>query len=171
MHRIAMMLTAALACGAAAAPTTKDASASLRIVGAPNGRTSISPADLEKLPRLKVDAVDHDGRKASFEGWALGDVLALTGIPRGKEFRGKALAGYATASAADGYRVVFALSELEPSIADKVVLLADRRDGAPLPASEGPLRVVVPSEKRPARWIRQVAAFAIGEPPAEEKTR
>jgi hypothetical protein len=155
---------AVLGCAAAAAP----AAPALKIAGAPNGRAFVALSDLEKLPRLKVEATDHDGRKARFEGWALGDVLALAGVPRGRQLRGPALATFVTASAGDGYWVVFALSELDPSITDKVVLLADRRDGAPLPASEGPLRVVVPAEKRPARWIRQVVAFAIGNPPEEK---
>jgi hypothetical protein len=38
-----------------------------------------------------------------------------------------------------------------------------------LPASEGPWRVVVPSEQRPARWIRQVVSFSIQNPPQEGK--
>jgi hypothetical protein len=155
------VLAAVLVLGGAARAATPAAPAEIKILGAPNGKVSIAAADLEKLPRLKVQAVDHDGRKAAFEGWALGDVLALTGVPRGKELRGPALATYVTAAASDGYRVVFALSELDASITDKVVLLADRRDGAPLPASEGPWRVVVPAEKRPARWIRQVISFTI----------
>ena len=36
-----------------------------------------------------------------------------------------------------------------------VVLLADHRDGQPLSTAEGPLRLVVPDEKRHARWVRQ----------------
>jgi hypothetical protein len=161
---LAALLAARAAAAAPAAPA-------LKIFGAPDGRASLSASDFAALPRLKVDAVDHDGRKAAFEGWALGDVLALTGLPRGKDLRGAALAVSVLAAAADGYRVVFALSELDPSVTDKVVLLADRRDGAPLGPAEGPWRVVVPSEKRPARWIRQVVSFAIQDPREDAKRR
>lgn len=132
------------ASGAAAAP----AAPALKLEGAPNGKTSIAAADLAQLPRLKVAAIDHDGTQASFEGWPLGEVLAASVV----------------AKAADGYRVVLALAELEPTITDKVVLLADRRDGKPLPASEGPWRLVIPSDKRPARWIRQIVSFTIVRP-------
>jgi hypothetical protein len=150
---------------AAAAPPAP----ALKIVGAPNGRTALSAADFAGIARVSVEAVDHDGKKAAFSGWPLGEVLALTGVPRGKDFRGPALATVVTASARDGYRVAFALAELEPSVTGKVVLLADVRDGKPLSDSEGPWRVVVPGEKRPARWIRQVASFAIGRASEEAK--
>jgi hypothetical protein len=40
-------------------------------------------------------------------------------------------------------------------------LLADQRDGKPLGANEGPLRAIVPGEKRHARWVRQVIALKI----------
>ncbi len=54
--------------------------------------------------------------------------------------------------AADGYRVVFS----QPDITDHVVLLADRNDGKPLDAKEGPYRLVVPHDKRHMLLVRQV---------------
>ena len=63
--------------------------------------------------------------------------------------------------AADGYKVVFALAEIDPDFATREVLLADKRDGKPLDAKEGPYRIVAPGDKRPARWIRQITAFKI----------
>jgi hypothetical protein len=75
--------------------------------------------------------------------------------------RGKKLATYLVVEAADGYRVVFALPELDPAYTDKVVLLADRRDGQPLSEKEGKLRIVVPDEKRQTRWARQVISLTV----------
>lgn len=75
--------------------------------------------------------------------------------------RGKALALYLLVEASDRYRVIFALAELDPLFTNRIVLLADRKDGSPLPASEGPLRIVIPEEKRHARWIRQIKALVI----------
>jgi hypothetical protein len=46
-----------------------------------------------------------------------------------------------------------------------VILLADRRDGQPLAAAEGPLRLVVPDEKRHARWVRQVRSCTVRRAP------
>jgi hypothetical protein len=103
----------------------------------------------------------HDGRESEFEGVALFDVLKSAGAKFGNELRGGELAKYLLVEASDGYRVVFALPELDPACTDRVVLLADRRDGKPLDGKEGPLRLVVPGEKRQARWVRQVTALTL----------
>jgi len=63
---------------------------------------------------------------------------------------------YVLVKARDGYAAVLALPEFDAGFTDRVILLADRRDGHPLDAVEGPLRLVVPDEKRRARWVRQV---------------
>ena len=63
--------------------------------------------------------------------------------------------------AADGYRAVFALPELDSAFTGGLVLLADRVDGRPLPAGVGPLRLVVPDERRHGRWVRQVIAVRV----------
>ena len=56
---------------------------------------------------------------------------------------------------------MFALVELSPELTDRVILLADTKDGEPLPPREGPFRIVVPGDKRPARWVRQVRAVTV----------
>ena len=63
--------------------------------------------------------------------------------------------------AADGYRVVFTLPEIDPAFNDRLILLADRRDQQLLSSEEGPLRLIVPGEKRQARWVRQVTTVTI----------
>ena len=74
------------------------------------------------------------------------------------------LAIYLLVEAADGYRVVFAPPELDLTFSDRMVLLAERRDGKPMSEKEGRLRIVVPDEKRHARWVRQVVAKSIRQP-------
>jgi len=90
------------------------------------------------------------------------EILAKAGVPFGKDLRGKAMVFYVVAEAADGYRAVFALPELDPTYSDRVILLADHRDGRPLSAKEGPLQIVVPGEKKHARWVRQVITLRVG---------
>jgi hypothetical protein len=89
-------------------------------------------------------------------------VLKAAGVQFGQDLRGPALATYLVVEAADGYRAVFALPELDPAFTDCIILLADRREGKPLGGTEGPLRVIVPGEKRHARWVRQVIALKVG---------
>ena len=121
----------------------------------------LTAADLAKLPRLTVNAKDHDGKAVTFEGVELGEVLKLAGVKFGEEMRGKSLALFLVVDAADNYRAVFALPELDHAFTDRVILLADKRDGKALAASEGPLRIVVPDEKRQGRWVRQVISLSI----------
>jgi len=107
--------------------------------------------DLQGLTRLKTRAKDPDGTEAEFEGVPLIEILKLAGTKVGEQLRGKNLVNYLVVKAADGYQVVFALPELDPAFTDRLVLLADHRDQKPPAAAEGPLRIVVPDEKRRAR--------------------
>ncbi len=57
--------------------------------------------------------------------------------------------------AADGYRVVIALPEIDSDFSDKQVVLAFSQNGKPLDAKESPYRIVIPDEKRMARWVKR----------------
>ena len=122
---------------------------------------TVSAATLAGLPRVKVEAKEHDNPKATYEGVLLGSILERAGIPRGETLRGKALRAVVVITASDGYEVVFTLPDTDPAFTDRLILLADKKDGKPLPEREGPFRIVAPSEKRPARWIRNVRTIAI----------
>ncbi len=122
----------------------------------------LSAADLAKLKHQTVRAKRHDGVESEFEGVPLVDILAKAGVPVGKDLRGPAMALYLIVEASDGYRAAFALAELDPAFTDRVILLADRRDGQPLSARDGPLQIVVPGEKKHARWVRQVIKLKVG---------
>jgi hypothetical protein len=87
------------------------------------------------------------------------DPTLITSLPRVKA--GGNFARVVSVGARDGYRVAFALAELDPSLGNRTVVLADRCNGAPLSAEDGPWRLVVPGESRPARWIRQVDSIRV----------
>jgi hypothetical protein len=113
------------------------------------------------LPRRSVRAKDHSGKESEFEGVPLVEALKQAGVKFGEGLRGKNLELYLVVEAADGYRAVYALPEVDPAYTDKTILLADKRDGKAMDAKEGPLRIVVPDEKRHARWVRQVTGLVI----------
>ena len=112
---------------------------------------SWTATEFAKLPRQSVRAKGHDGVESQYQGVSLIEALARAGVPSGKELRGKALSLFVVVEAADGYREVYALAELDPEFTDRVILVADRRDDKPLPAHSGPLQVIVPGEKKHAR--------------------
>lgn len=152
----ALVLVGALAVPLALRAQTAPA---LVVHGAAGDSVVLSAAQLSRLPRVEVQATEH-GRTGRFAGVALQAALAAAGV-RVDSLRGPALADVAIVEAADGYRVVFSLGELAGDLGGRAVLLADHRDGAPLAGSEGPLRLVVATDGRPTRWVRQVRAVTI----------
>jgi hypothetical protein len=121
----------------------------------------LSRTDLEALPHVKVSAAEHSSGPVNFEGVTLKSVLEKAGVGFGESLKGKRLVNCLLVKAADGYRVVIALPELDPAFNDKQTLLAFLRDGKPLGEKEGPCRIVIPDEKRPARWVRQVTTLKL----------
>lgn len=111
------------------------------------------------LPRIAVSATAH-GKTMSCDGIGLSDLLRKAGgLPA--ELRGPALASYVLVAARDGYRVVYSLAELEPSLGNHAVFLVDRCEGEPLDHEDGPLRLIAPQESRGARWVRQVQSITV----------
>src|SRR5262249_55759089 len=123
---------------------------------------TLSRGDFDRLPRRAVRAKGNDGVESDYQGVLLVEVLARAGVPTGSELRGKALTLYVVVEAADGYRAIFALTELDAAFADRTIILADRRDGRPFSDRDGPLRVIVPGEKKHGRWVRQVIRLVVG---------
>ena len=121
--------------------------------------TSLARADVEVLPHVKITT--STGTNAVFEGVVLKDVLQKAGVVFGDTLRGKRMASCLLVEAADGYRVVIALPQIDPAFTDKKILLAFLKDGKPLDDKEGPYRIVIPEETRMARWVRQVTTLKI----------
>lgn len=133
---------------------------SLQLIDESGHSTVVTAAQLAKVPRVTVSVRDHD-TPAQFEGVPLGALLSSVGIQMGDKMKGPRLTETLLVEANDGYKVVFALAELDPAFATREIILADSRNGKPLDAKEGPLRIVAPGDKRPARWIRQVITLRI----------
>src|SRR5713101_9736134 len=132
----------------------------LQVVNEEGHSATIMAAQLAVLPHVTVNVRDHD-KDAQFEGVPLATALSMTGIQLGDSLRGPRMTELLLVEAGDGYKVVFALAEIDPAFATREIILADKRDGKPLDAKEGPLRIVAPGDKRPARWVRQVIILKI----------
>lgn len=131
---------------------------SIDVVGLDGKKSTVSLSD---LPRKTFDTADAAGIKTTHEGVALRDVLVKAGVPMGDALRGKALARVVLATAADGYQVAYAIAEIDAAFNEQVMLIADTRNGKPLLADTGPLQMIVPQDKRPARWIRQLIQLEV----------
>jgi len=126
----------------------------------PGKQVVLPRSDIEALPHIKV-TTGGSAASATFEGVTLKAVLEKAGVGFGEALRGKRLASCLLVEASDGYQVVIALPEIDPAFTDKQVVLAFLKDGKPLDDKEGPYRIVIPDEKRMARWVRQVTALKV----------
>jgi hypothetical protein len=135
--------------------------ATLRITGEVGHPLLLHEMDLLTLKRQTVEVSDEKGKRTRYEGVPVAELLRRARVSLGSQLRGPWLKLYVVVAAADGYHAVFALAEFDPDFTDRVILLADRRDGRSLSASEGPFRIVIPDEKRHARWVRQAMALDV----------
>jgi len=157
MTRLAVALLAL----AAAAPAAAQSQASLQLVPESGAISELSLDALRAMPQVELRGRIHDGPELVFRGPALDAVLALAGAPQGHDLRGPALRLVVLAEARDGYAVVYSLAELSPGLGGRRGIVAVEQDGKLLSDEDGPFRVVLEGEGRPARWIRQLERLRI----------
>ena len=148
-----------------ATSTATSSGTALMIKGAVKQEVSLTLADLKAAARVKLSAKGHDGAMHEYEGVALQTLLAKAGVPAAGDLKGKNMALFVVANAGDGYRAVFSLAELDADFAAESVLLADTADGKDLDSDQGPLRLVVPGDKRQGRWVRMLKTITVAPAP------
>ena len=123
---------------------------------------SLQEQEWKGLKHISISATNaHDKTTAVYSGVLLRDLLKDAGVPSGETLRGKALSTVVMVIARDGYQVTFSIAELDEGIGNTQVLVADSADGKPLAETAGPLRLVVPTDKHPTRWVRMVKAIKV----------
>lgn len=128
-----------------------------------NGKTTAFTADqIAAVPHQSATAYNyHEKAVHTYGGVPVHDLLAEVGVAFGEKLRGTGLRQVVVVHCRDGYAIVFALAEFDPDFNPRTILLSDTEDGKPTSAGQGPLRLVVPGDKRPARWARQVTSLEI----------
>lgn len=122
---------------------------------------NLTLTDLEQYPQIMLSRTDRDGKQHTYSGVVLAGILGKAGVTLGKNLRGENLTKFVLISARDSYQVIFALAELDKDFTDRKVILADKMDGHWLPDGDGPFRVIVQDEKKPARCIKEVTDIDI----------
>lgn len=161
--RMGLLMALVICTGAITAwAQSKTTETTLTVSGDVQKPLSLSIGDLQQLPRKTVKAFDeHAGKEETYEGVLLGELLARAGVPQGAKLRGAAMATYVLAEGADGYRAVLSLAETDPGFQDSEIIVADKMDGQPMSAGLGPLRLVVPHDKTPGRWVRMLQSIKV----------
>jgi DMSO/TMAO reductase YedYZ molybdopterin-dependent catalytic subunit len=153
---------------APAKPATGSAAGSdhLSVGGSVPTPLTLSVDDLRKLPHKTIQVMNaHENKQETYEGVPLADLLKQAGAPQGEQIRGALMTTYVIAEGSDGYRALFSLAELDAGFEDSGVLVAYSLDGAPMTGDIGPLRLVVPNDKRPARWVRMLQSITVSTVP------
>lgn len=122
----------------------------VQVIDTAGHSTTVTAAQIAGAPHVAVNVKDHD-TPAQFDGAPLATLLSTAGIQLGDKLRGSRMTEALLVEAADGYKVAFALAEVDPAFAMREIVLADKRDGRPLEAKEGSLRIAAPGDKRAAR--------------------
>lgn len=151
------MLLCVITCALRATPFLTVSSSTTNIV--------LNAGDFAALHHVKFQIFDpHEKKAHRFSGVAVPEILALAGAPAGENLRGNALRQIIIFRARDGYAVSFSLADFDAAYSNRTIYLADQEDGAPLSGTTGPLRLIVPGDKKAARWERMVTSIEIIDP-------
>ncbi|MEP7382911.1 MAG: molybdopterin-dependent oxidoreductase [Gemmatimonadota bacterium] len=137
-----------------------EAQASLRVEASTGPARTYTRAALEAMSSDTMRAAGPHTTSATYRVVPLQRLLAESGLVL-DSIRGRDLGQVVIAEARDGYQVVFSLGELAPSLGARTVFVAFRRDGIPIPAEDGPFRLVVPDDMRGSRSIRQLERLRV----------
>jgi len=145
------------------AALSSSAEARLEVRLADGAPKLFSLADLERLPAESASARLRDGAPFTARGVSVTTLLRLAGLDLMAHLGGAQVAGQAlVARAADGYRAVFGLAEVDPHFGHAPLLVCwSDADGTRLPARVGPLQLIVTGESRPTRWVRQLVSIEV----------
>lgn len=142
------------------------APASITVEGLDGAKMTFTLEQLRQMPQDSVSLANPSPNTAEqYEGVLLRTLLAKVDTTISKKLHAGDLRDYVEVAGRDGYRAVFALAELDPSLQDNKVLVAISNEGKPLDDSLGPVRVVAPQDKRPARSVRAVATITLRQAP------
>lgn len=155
MNRSLLLIAALLACPLAALRA--------QFLITVNGETTTIPAaEFASLPHQEITAFDaHEKKSHAYAGVPAQILLEKAGVVFGEPLRGKRLREVVIAQTRDHYSIVYALAEFDPAFNPRTILVVDRQDGQPLLESQAPYRLLIPGDKRPARWARMLTGFAV----------
>ncbi len=149
---------------AASAPGAASATATvLRVVLADGRSREFTRNELERLPRQSAAARLRDGAPFNVNGVSVTTLLREAGLDLSERLGGGQVVRHAlVARAADGYRAVFGLAEVDPHFAHPPVIVNwANADGSALEPRVGPLQLIATGESRPGRWVRQLISLEV----------
>ena len=154
------LLLAPLRTVAQTAPAANTGTAELAVRGRVEHSRTIGLAELEAFPATTVEVAYASAKgpqRSSYTGVLLWALLAAA-APVDESGPHSHLRHTLLAQGRDGYGVALAIGELDPEFEGKQVLIAYAQDGKPL---AGLLRLVVPSDARAGRSVRDLVSIEV----------
>ena len=150
--KLALAMSLALAASAAGAQI-------LTLQG-PDGRmATLTDAQLRGQHRVSVTV--PWGEHHTYAGAPIGDLLALVGAPSEAGLHGAALDQIVLVTGSDHFLGVMAIAEAATGFTGQSAIIADEVDGKPLDAKEGPYRLIIGGDLKPARSVRMVTTIEL----------
>ncbi len=144
--------------GAAAVPPS---GTTLALIGLTT-QSVINGDTIAAMPHQTVTIENgHTHAMETYSGVPLIAILEQVGAPIGKDVHGKALSQYIVATGSDGYKAVLSLAEAEPDFHPGSALVADQLAGKPLDPRQGPFKLIVSEDKRPARSVHSLVKLEL----------
>lgn len=113
------------------------------------------------MKQAVIMAKAHDEKVHRYSGVTLANLLTKAGVILGDSAKKHTVTSYIIVTAADNYKAIYTLAEIDPLFASRSIIVADREDRKALPTEDGPFQIIVPGEKKHGRWIRQVTGIEV----------
>ena len=126
------------------------------------GKTlNFSSVEIAAMAHTTVSVFNaHSKTSETYSGVPLCDLLTKLEVPQGEKVRGSLFLTGVIAEGTDGYKVLYALAEVDPTIHTGQILVADTLNGKKL-VNDGAFKLVSTEEKRPARWVRNLTRISV----------
>jgi DMSO/TMAO reductase YedYZ molybdopterin-dependent catalytic subunit len=127
----------------------------------------LSVAALRQLPNETAQVSFLSGNNTeqhTYVGVRLVTVLNNAKLKTNDKYKNDKLRKYIVFTAKDGYEATVAWGEIDPDFGNAAILLAWEEDGKPLTGASGPLRLVVPTDKRGGRYVSGVVTIDVRDP-------
>ena len=135
----------------------------LKVVLADGRSQSFTRAQLDAIPTERAPARLRDVAPFTVTGVSVTTLLRLCGLDLSQNLGGGKVVGHALlARAADDYRAVFGLAEVDPHFGHPPLMVSwTNADGSPLSEKAGPVQLISTGESRPGRWVRQLQSLEV----------
>lgn len=154
---------------AAVAVSGAAAAQSIVVKGVEGRVETVSAADIQAMHRASVTVPYGD--KSTFTGAVIGDFLAEVGAPADVRLHRAPVNQIVIVTGQDGFTTVLSLAETEKSFRSQPVIVADQENGKPLDARQGPYRLVIGGELKPARSVYNVIEIELRPVNTNDPTR